>query len=205
MYDLSQQTWPPTGSTPSAVADHRFLLWRPNPEHFSLSARDRLDPTAPFAISARPGLPLDSGETQYALHIGLEHRFNDVFSVFGRAARAFRTPNVDERVSSGPAFDPVLQSIPGNFTLKTQTSTTSKAVSASRPARSRCNPASTTWSSTNEIHFNPGGLFFNVNLDPTRRYGSETSASLPRQRHRAAARRFRLYPRGVPRRALCGQ
>jgi iron complex outermembrane receptor protein len=29
----------------------------------------------------------------------------------------------------------------------------------------------------NEIHFNPAG-FFNVNLDPTRRYGSETSASL---------------------------
>jgi iron complex outermembrane receptor protein len=29
----------------------------------------------------------------------------------------------------------------------------------------------------NEIHFNPV-LFFNVNLDPTRRYGSETSASL---------------------------
>ena len=29
----------------------------------------------------------------------------------------------------------------------------------------------------NEIHFNPV-LFYNVNLDPTRRYGSETSASL---------------------------
>ena len=29
----------------------------------------------------------------------------------------------------------------------------------------------------NEIHFIPA-LFFNVNLDPTRRYGSETSASL---------------------------
>ena len=29
----------------------------------------------------------------------------------------------------------------------------------------------------NEIHFNPV-VFFNVNLDPTRRYGSETSASL---------------------------
>ena len=29
----------------------------------------------------------------------------------------------------------------------------------------------------NEIHFIPA-LFFNVTLDPTRRYGSETSASL---------------------------
>jgi iron complex outermembrane receptor protein len=52
----------------------------------------------------RSGLPLDSNETQYALHIGLEHRFNNVVSVFGRAARAFRS---DRRraLASGPAFD----------------------------------------------------------------------------------------------------
>ncbi len=56
------------------------------------------------------------------MHVGLEHRFNDVFSVFGRAARAFRTPDVDERVASGPAFDAFFNPIPGNFTLKTQTS-----------------------------------------------------------------------------------
>ena len=67
------------------------------------------DPTAPgcvmFFNCGAQAFPLDSNETQYALHVGLEHRFNNVFSVFGRAARAFRTPNVEERVASGPAFD----------------------------------------------------------------------------------------------------
>ena len=42
----------------------------------------------------------------------------------------------------------------------------------------------------NEIHFIPA-LFFNVNLDPTRRYGSETSASLRVSDSRVAARRAR--------------
>ena len=56
------------------------------------------------------------------MHVGLEHRLNDVFSIFGRAARAFRTPDVDERVASGPAFDADFNPIPQNFKLKTQTS-----------------------------------------------------------------------------------
>ena len=49
----------------------------------------------------------------------------------------------------------------------------------------------------NEIHFNPA-LFFNVNLDPTRRYGSETSASLRVSDTVSVARRHGLHPRGVP-------
>ena len=87
------------------VADHRFLLWRPGSEHQPERAGSLRSAIAPGAFYLRrSGLPLDSSETQYALHVGLEHRFNNVFSVFGRAARAFRTPNVDERVSSGPGL-----------------------------------------------------------------------------------------------------
>jgi iron complex outermembrane receptor protein len=99
------------------VADHRLA----GRAKHRLGARDRFDATAPFAFGAQ-NLPLDSDETQYALHVGAEHRFNNVVSVFGRAARAFRTPNVDERVSSGPSFDAFFNPIPGNFSLKTQTS-----------------------------------------------------------------------------------
>ena len=60
-------------------------------QNTSLRARDRYDATAPFAFDAQ-AFPLDGSETNYALHAGLEHRFNNVFSVFGRAAHAFRTP-----------------------------------------------------------------------------------------------------------------
>ena len=109
IYDLSQQTlagyWQHTvGLLPTTDFSYGARI-----QNTSLSARDRYDPNAPgcamFFNCGAQAFPLDSNETQYALHVGLEHRFNNVFSVFGRAARAFRTPTVDERVASGPAFD----------------------------------------------------------------------------------------------------
>jgi iron complex outermembrane receptor protein len=104
IYDLSQQTlagyWQHTiGLLPTTDVSYGARI-----QNTRLSARDRYDPAAPFAFSAQ-NLPLDSNETQYALHVGAEHRFNNVVSVFGRAARAFRTPNVDE-ISSGPPSIP---------------------------------------------------------------------------------------------------
>ena len=66
---------------------------------------------------------------------------------------------------------------------------------------SRCNRASTTWTSRTRSISIPV-LFFNVNLDPTRRYGSETSASLRVSDSVLAARRRGLYPRGVSRGAV---
>ena len=109
IYNLSQQTlagyWQQTlGLLPTTDFAYGARI-----QNTRLSARDRNDLTAPgcvlFFNCGAQAFPLDSSETNYALHIGLEHRFNNVFSVFGRAAHAFRTPNVEERVASGPAFD----------------------------------------------------------------------------------------------------
>ena len=142
-----------------------------------LSARDRYDPNAPFAFDAQ-ATPLDSDETQYALHLGIEHRITDTFSVFGRAARAFRTPDVDERVASGPAFDPLtFMALAQNFRLKTQTSEDGEVGFRVKTNQFQVQTSAYVMDLQNEIHFLPT-VFFNVNLDPTRRYGSETSASL---------------------------
>jgi iron complex outermembrane recepter protein len=145
----------------------------------SLSARDTLNnpPNCQifFTCSAQ-AFPLDSNETNYALHIGLEHRFNNVFSVFGRAARAFRTPDVDERVSSGPAFGPFGDPVPGDFRLKTQTSHDIEGGFRIKSGGFQMQTSVYNMDLENEIHFIPA-LFFNVNLDPTRRTGLETAAS----------------------------
>lgn len=182
-YDLSQQTvagyWQQTlGLLPTTDFSYGARV-----QNTSLSARDRYDPNAPgcatfFNCDAQAS-PLNSNETQYALHAGLEHRFNDVFSVFGRAARAFRTPTVDERVSSGPAFGPppFFTPIPGDFGLKTQTSHDIEGGFRIKSGGFQMQTSIYNMDLENEIHFNPA-LFYNVNLDPTRRYGSETSASL---------------------------
>ena len=174
-YDLSQQTlagyWQQTlGLLPTTDFSYGARI-----QNTTLGARDRYDASAPgcalyFDCSGQAS-PLDSSETQYALHAGLEHRFNNVFSVFGRAARAFRTPTVDERVSSGPFF------IPGTFQLKTQTSHDIEGGFRVKSGGFQMQSSIYGMDLENEIHFIPA-LFYNVNLDPTRRYGSETSASL---------------------------
>ena len=175
-YDLSQQTlagyWQQTvGLFPTTDFSYGARI-----QNTSLRARDRYDANAPFAFDAQ-ATPLDSTETQYALHVGLEHRFNSVFSVFGRAARAFRTPDVDERVLSGPGFDAFFNPLPQNFQLKTQTSHDIEGGFRVKSGGFQMQSSIYTMDLENEIHFNPV-LFYNVNLDPTRRYGSETSASL---------------------------
>ena len=176
MYDLSQRTvaayWQQTvGILPTTDVSYGGRIQR-----FSLAARDALDPTAPNYFGDAQAIPLDTGETQHALHVGIEHRFNDVFAVFGRAAHAFRTPNVDERVSSGPAFDAFFNPIARNFALKTQTSNDIEGGFRIKAGAFAMQSSVYNMDITNEIQFNPVG-FFNRNLDPTRRYGSETSAT----------------------------
>lgn len=175
MYDLAQQTvagyWQHTiGLLPTTDFSYGARV-----QNINLTARDRFDATAPFAFDTQ-ALPLDSNETQYALHVGLEHRFNSVFSLFGRAARAFRTPDVDERVATGPSFDVFGSPIPQTFRLKTQTSHDVEGGVRINSGPFQMQSSIYNMDLENEIHFIPA-LFFNVNLDPTRRYGSETSAS----------------------------
>jgi iron complex outermembrane recepter protein len=183
IYDLSQQTLAGYWQHTVGLLSTTDFSYGARIQNTSLSARDQYDGNAPgcamfFNCSAQAS-PLDSNETQYALHAGLEHRFNSVFSVFGRAARAFRTPTVDERVASGPAFGPppFFPAIPGDFKLKTQTSQDIEGGFRIKSGGFQMQSSIYAMDLENEIHFNPA-LFFNVNLDPTRRYGSETSASL---------------------------
>src|SRR5467141_1300558 len=176
VYDLSQQTLAGYWQQTVGLLPTTDFSYGGRAQNTRLSARDRFDQTAPGAFDTQAN-PLDSSETQYAVHVGFEHRLNEVFSVFGRAARAFRTPTVDERVASGPAFDAFFNPIPGNFTLKTQTSYDVEGGFRIRAGLLQVQSSIYNMDLVNEIHFDPVN-FFNINLDPTRRYGSETSTSV---------------------------
>jgi iron complex outermembrane recepter protein len=179
-YDLSQQTLAGYFQQSIGLLPTTDFSYGARLQQTTLKARDILnnDPNCALFFSCSvQNLPLDSQEGQYALHIGLEHRLNNVFSVFGRAARAFRTPNVDERLSSGPAFDPFFNPIPQTFMLKTQTSHDIEGGFRIKSGGFQMQSSIYNMDVENEIHFIPA-LFYNVNLDPTRRYGSETSATL---------------------------
>lgn len=135
----------------------------------SLGASDQFDPNAPGAFFDVQATALNTVETQHAMHAGFEHRFNPVFAVFGRVARSFRTPSVDERIG--------VLSFPVDFNLRTQISRDMEA--GVRLSLGALEILSSVYDMKliDEIHFNPS-VFANINLDPTRRYGSETSATL---------------------------
>lgn len=131
-----------------------------------------VDPNAGFYASNPQAPPVDTGEWQYAAHLGAEYRINSVFTLFGRAARAFRLPNADERVGSG---NPYGITNPVSLDLKTQTSYDGEAGIRVKWQRLNVESSAYIMELNNEIHFIPA-LFADVNLDPTQRLGWENSA-----------------------------
>ncbi len=176
VYDLRQRTLSGYFQQTLGLAPSTDFSYGARIQGTNLTARDTVNAFAPGNFGAVASLPLDTDQTNHALHIGLEHRLNTVLAVFGRAASAYRTPNVDERVSSGPGFDANFNPIAGNFTLKTQTSNDVEAGFRVKAGALNVQSSVYNMNLTNELQFDPVN-FYNRNLDPTRRYGSETSAS----------------------------
>jgi iron complex outermembrane receptor protein len=170
-YDLSQRSIAAYWQQTFGITPMTDVAWGARVQQTSLSARDRFDPTAPGAsFFDAQATPLNTNEVQHALHLGAEHRFNSHFAVFGRVARSFRTPSVDERI--GVAAFPV------DFNLRTQTSRDIEGGARFRFGAIEVQSSLYDMRLNDEIHFVPfPPLGANTNLDPTRRYGSETSAS----------------------------
>ena len=168
-YDLKQTTAALYFQETVGVRPDTDIAFGARVQRNAISARDQFDPNAPgAAFSSAPvqGLPFDDNEVQYAWHVGIEHRVTQEVAFFGRAARAFRVPNVDERVGMSPF------GVATSFDLKTQTSHDVEA-------GIRANAGPLTWQISayymaleNELHFSPA-TFTNTNLDPTKRYGVE--------------------------------
>jgi iron complex outermembrane receptor protein len=171
-YDLKQDSLGGYWQQTVAVLPSTDVSYGARLQWLSFSARDRLDTTVPGIFGGETeGLPFDKDEIQHALHAGFEHRFNSTLSVFGRAARSFRTANVDERVGMAPFGTPT------NFDLKTQTSRDVEGGFRLRFDR-------LTWQTSvfhmwlnDELYFDPVN-FVNYNLDPTKRYGVENIATV---------------------------
>jgi iron complex outermembrane receptor protein len=132
-----------------------------------------VDPNAGFYASNPQAPPLDTGEWQYAAHIGMDYRVTSAVTLFARAARAFRLPNADERVGAGNPFN---VNLPANFGLKTQTSHDIEGGLRLHQGGFNFETSVYQMELENEIHFIPA-LMVDVNLDPTKRTGWESNAS----------------------------
>ena len=169
-YDLTQWTAAGYIQETIAVLPTTDFAFGGRVQDNNTTARDKLDLTAPGAFFPAPqGMPLDQSETQYAWHVGLEHRLNSNFALFGRAARSFRLPTVDERVGMAPF------GVPTSFDLKTQTSHDVEGGARFTYGAFTLQSSVYDMELTNELFFSPA-TFTNLNLDPTRRYGFENIA-----------------------------
>ena len=199
VYDLSQQTlagyWQQTiGLLPTTD----FSYGAPDPEHQPDCERS-LRPDGAGSLLYRRPIPAGQQRNPICAASWFRHRLNEVFSVFGRAARAFRTPTVDERVSSGPAFDAFFNPIPGNFTLKTQTSHDVEGGFRVKAGMFQMQSSIYNMDLENEIHFDPA-IFLQrqSRSDPPLWLREQRVAA--RKRYRTVARRLGLYPGGLSRR-----
>ncbi len=170
-YDLQQRTLALYWQQTIGITPNTDLSWGARGQQTAVSARDRYDATAPGAGFFGPqGQPYDKTDFQHALHAGFEHRFDERFAVFGRIARSFRMPNVDERVG--------VSSFPTDFNLRPQTSRDMELGARFRVAGFEIQTSVYDMVLTDELHFIPfPPLGANTNLDPTRRQGSETQVS----------------------------
>ena len=130
---------------------------------------DRFDPTAPGAsIFDAPQPPADGGEFQYAFNIGIDRQLDEMFGIFGRFGRNFRIPTVDERVATftGRPLD----------AIEIQTSWDAEVGGRFEYGPLFVQSSVFLARLEDEILFDPT-TFLNVNLDPTRRIGWETSVN----------------------------
>lgn len=135
-----------------------------------IDAHDTFNGTAPGAFGSGIA-PLNDSETHHALNIGVDHKLSQNVTLFARAAQAFRTPNVDERIGAGPNPGGV-----NTFDLKTQTSYDFESGVRINTSMFDFITSYYDMHLKNELHFDPVN-FVDTNLDPTHRYGTETNVT----------------------------
>ncbi|MHB8623014.1 MAG: TonB-dependent receptor [Sulfuricaulis sp.] len=141
-------------------------------QQVGLQAHDDFNANAPGAANASGSAPdRHSTDNQDMLDLGLRHRLDERWSIYGKLTRSVRFATVDE----------FFQTDPNNFLqtfspLKPQTAETVDLGTDYTHGDTRFSADIYRMNLRNEIHFNPL-IFANVNLDPTSRDGLTLSAA----------------------------
>ena len=131
-----------------------------------LTAGTRHEKVAKKALDANNFVNYDRPDSLNAWDLGVNQALPDGFNVYGRAAQAYRLPNVDENRYLVSALRPqITRDLEAG--LKWQSAAGYRA--GARVFRQKA---------SDEIAYDPT-LFSNVNLDPTRRTGVELNGQAP--------------------------
>ena len=110
-------------------------------------------------------------DPQYALHIGYERELKKFGVIFSRIGKSFRYPNVDERVGQN-AYN-----LNHDFTMKSQTSEDFEIGHKISKKNYNISTSFYYMKLRNEIYYDAVD-FINKNLEPSKRYGIESSVNL---------------------------
>ncbi|MDX9862700.1 MAG: TonB-dependent receptor, partial [Rhodospirillales bacterium] len=90
---------------------------------------------------------LTDTSTDFALNVGLDHQLTDNVAVFGRLARSFRAPTIDERIGSDSSYK--------SFSLKTQTSRDAEIGTRLSLGRVELQSSAYYMTLRDELHYDP--------------------------------------------------
>ena len=131
-----------------------------------LRASDFVGPASgAFRTNNRDSLTYDP---QYALHLGYERNLNSMGVIFARIGRSFTYPNVDQRVGHTPF------NVSHDFKLRTQTSNDYEIGHSFKNKSFSLHNTLYYMNLRSEIYYDSVD-FLNKNLDPSKRYGVESS------------------------------
>lgn len=135
-------------------------------ENSRFTAGDTFDAGAPGAFGSADRT-LDQSDSNLGINLGLEQKVMPGLAIFGRTGRGFRTPNIDERIGATGV----------SLFLKPQWSWDVEGGVRAQSGPYKLQSSVYRMAIRDEIHF-IASTFTNVNLDPTRRLGWETSGEV---------------------------
>jgi iron complex outermembrane receptor protein len=140
-------------------------------QHVNLNAVDKVNRAAPGAFGTETkATDKSQNNTEEMYNLGIRHEFTNNVSVYGNIGRSVRFANVDDVYDGFSKFTLLNPQTANHFDIGV--SINLEKVSAS--------VSSYYMDLENEIHFNAAASTFgtNVNLDPTKREGIETTIEL---------------------------
>jgi len=168
--DVSQTSIAIYGQNMNDIGGRSTLTTGARLQQVRMQAHDGFNPAAPGAAFSSGAPDRNTTDTQHMLDLGLRHRLDGAWSVFGKLSRSVRFATIDE----------FFQTDPNNFLqtfspLKPQTAESVDVGADYAKGDSRLSIGVYRMDLRHEIHYNPV-IFANENLDPTRRQGLTVSA-----------------------------
>jgi iron complex outermembrane recepter protein len=139
-------------------------------QHVSLNAVDEQNASAPGGTGSTKAPDVSQNNTEEMYNFGIRHELTENISIFGNVGRSTRFANVDDVYDGFSKFT----------LLKPQTANHYDIGISLNAEKFSASVSSYHMDLKNEIHFNAAASTFgtNVNLDPTKREGIETTIEL---------------------------